>query len=58
MYQKPTQVMIKAVAKEKKEREEFCGKMKDMKMEVGRETKFERKNETKAKVEATAECLV
>ena len=58
MYQKPTQAVIKAVAKETRERAVFRGKLKDMKLEVGREAKFERKNEIKSKVEAASEYLI
>ncbi len=55
MYQKPTEMVIKAVGNDKKGRKVFHWQMKGKKMEVGREAKFERKNEIKVKVEATAE---
>ncbi len=58
MYQKPTEAVIKAVAKEKKERAVFCGRVNVMKVKAGREAKLERKNETKSKVETASEFLI
>ena len=58
MYQKPTQAVIKVVAKETRERALFRGKIKYMKLEVGHEEKFERKKEIKSKVEAASEYLI